>query len=173
MNEIKRTLVFVAIAVVITAITYFTLPKSDVMSPADMVGQNLFPNFEDPLVATSLEVVKFDQTTATPASFMVKKEGNSWVIPPKNYPADAEDQLAKAAADLIDLEVLSVAADPEEAGVGARRHEGPPPALRSRRSVGSRAPRAGKASAPRELRDKDDAKLREAIVGKRARTRPG
>ena len=119
MTEIKRTLTFVVIAAALTAISYFTLPKTDLMSPADMVDQSLFPNFQDALTATSLEVVKFDQAAATPVSFMVKKEGNSWVIPPKNYPADAQDQLAKAAADLIDLKVLSVAADPLEAGIGA------------------------------------------------------
>lgn len=45
MTEIKRTLIFVAIAVALTAITYFTLPKADMISPADMVGQSLFPNF--------------------------------------------------------------------------------------------------------------------------------
>jgi hypothetical protein len=136
------------------------------MSPADMVDQSLFPNFQDALTATSLEVVKFDQAAATPVSFMVKKEGNSWVIPPKNYPADAQDQLAKAAADLIDLKVLSVAADPLEAGIGADDIKGlhklygvVDPAEKGAASgegIGTRV----------SLRDKDDTKLVELVIGK-------
>ncbi len=166
MTEIKRTLIFVAIAVALTAITYFTLPKADMISPADMVGQSLFPNFQDPLTATSLEVVKFDQAAATPVSFMVRKEGNSWVIPPKNYPADAQDQLAKAAADLIELKVLSVAANPQEAGIGADDIKG----LHKLYGVvdpSEKGDSSGEGIGTRvSLRDKDDTKLVELVIGK-------
>jgi hypothetical protein len=166
MTEIKRTLIFVAIAVALTAITYFTLPKADMISPADMVGQSLFPNFQDPLTATSLEVVKFDQAAATPVSFMVRKEGNSWVIPPKNYPADAQDQLAKAAADLIELKVLSVAANPQEAGIGADDIKG----LHKLYGVvdpSEKGDSSGEGIGTRvSLRDKDDTKLVDLVIGK-------
>ena len=119
MNELKRTAVFVVIAVVLSVITFLTMPSTESLSPANKVGQSLF-KFEDPLLATSLEVVKFDEDTATTATFKVAKVGDSWVIPSHNdYPADAKDQLADVAAEWIALEVLGVATDPEESGVQA------------------------------------------------------
>lgn len=118
MKELNRTAIFVAIAVVLSVITYSTMPSVEKQSPADMVGQSLFPDFEDPLEATSLKVVKFDKETATANTFEVAKIGTSWVIPShNNYPADAENQLADVAAEWLDLEVLGVATDPEESGI--------------------------------------------------------
>ena len=118
MNEQNRTAIFVVIAVALSAITYATMPSVEQLSPADMVGKALFPEFQDPLEATSLEVVKYDKETATANTFKVAKIGTSWVIPShSNYPADAEDQLAEVAAEWIDLEVLGVATDPTESGI--------------------------------------------------------
>ena len=118
MKELNRTVIFVAIAVVLSVITFSTMPSVEKQSPADMVGKSLFPDFQDPLEATSLKVVKFDKETATANTFEVAKIGNSWVIPShNNYPADAENQLADVAAEWLDLEVLGVATDPEESGI--------------------------------------------------------
>lgn len=115
MTELNRTGVFVAIAVLLSAVTYLTMPSIEKQSPAEKVGQSLFPDFEDPLEATSLEVVRFDKETATANTFKVAKIGDSWVIPShNNYPADAKDQLADVAAEWINLKVLGVATDPAE-----------------------------------------------------------
>ncbi|NLS96557.1 MAG: DUF4340 domain-containing protein [Planctomycetaceae bacterium] len=120
MTELNRTGVFVAIAVVLSALTYLTMPSIEKQSPAEKVGQSLFPDFEDPLEATSLEVVKFDKETATANTFKVAKIGDSWVIPShNNYPADAKDQLADVAAEWINLKVLGIATDPAESGGGS------------------------------------------------------
>ena len=120
MNELKRTAIFVSVAVVLTVISLLTMPSTRDVSPASMVGEPLFPDFTDPLEATSLEVVKFDKDTATANTFKVAKIGDSWVIPShSNYPADAKDQLAEVATEWVDLKVLSVATDPAESGIGS------------------------------------------------------
>ncbi len=69
----------------------------------------LFPEFTDPSQAASLAITSFDEETATLRAFKVVKVNGVWVLPShQNYPADARDQLAAAATELIDRPVLSV-----------------------------------------------------------------
>ena len=69
----------------------------------------LFPELADAGKAASLEIVSFDEDTATLIPFKVVKAGGVWVLPAQqNYPADARDQLAAAATELIDRPVLDV-----------------------------------------------------------------
>ena len=82
----------------------------------------LFPELSDASKAASLEVVKYDEDLATLNPFKVVQTGGVWVLPAhQNYPADAKDQLAAAATELVDLEVLDVVstspADHETYGV--------------------------------------------------------
>ncbi|MEI7861571.1 MAG: DUF4340 domain-containing protein [Planctomycetota bacterium] len=82
----------------------------------------LFPELSDASKAASLEVVKYDEDLATLNPFKVVQTGGVWVLPAhQNYPADAKDQLAAAATELVDLEVLAVVstspADHETYGV--------------------------------------------------------
>jgi len=78
----------------------------------ELVGKELFPDFKDPLQATSLEIVKFDEKTASLQPFKVALANNRWSIPShENYPADAKDHLAEAAASLMGLKVLEVASE--------------------------------------------------------------
>lgn len=115
MSEIAKTTSFVVVAVLAGAVAWFTQPQTWQTEPEDMKNQMLFSDFQDPLAATSLEIVQYDEDTASVRPFKVAKVKNRWVIPSHdNYPADAKDQLAEAAAGLIDLKVLSVAGN--EAG---------------------------------------------------------
>jgi hypothetical protein len=69
----------------------------------------LFPELSDAAKAASLEIVSFDEDTATLIPFKVVKAGGVWVLPAQqNYPADARDQLAAAATELIDRPILDV-----------------------------------------------------------------
>jgi hypothetical protein len=69
----------------------------------------LFPELADASKAASLEIVSFDEDTATLLPFKVVKTGGVWVLPAQqNYPADAKDQLAAAATELIDRPILDV-----------------------------------------------------------------
>ena len=72
----------------------------------------LFPELADASKAASLEIVSFDDETATLKPFKVVRSGGVWVLPShENYPADAREQLAAAATELIDRPVLDVVSD--------------------------------------------------------------
>jgi len=72
----------------------------------------LFPELSDASKAASLEVVRYDEGLATLKQFKVAQAGGVWVLPAyQNYPADAKDQLAAAATELVDLEYLDIVAD--------------------------------------------------------------
>jgi hypothetical protein len=112
MSELTKTITFVVVAVVAGIVAWFSQPANFEQKPDELLGQVLFPDFKDPLAVTSLEIVQYDEDTARVRPFKVAKVKNRWVIPShESYPADAKDQLAEAAAGLIDLKVLSVAAD--------------------------------------------------------------
>ena len=85
-------------------------------------GKPLFPDLSDEAKAASLEIVSFDEDTAELDPFKVVKTGGVWVLPShQNYPADAKDQLAAAATELIDRPIVDVIstspADHERYGV--------------------------------------------------------
>jgi hypothetical protein len=112
MSELSKTITFVVVAAVAGVVAWFSQPSSFNPKPDELKDQVLFPEFKDPLAVTSLEIVQYDEDTARVRPFKVAKLKNRWVIPSHdNYPADAKDQLAEAAAGLLDLKVLSVAAD--------------------------------------------------------------
>lgn len=69
------------------------------------VGEEFYPDFVDPTLATSLEVFTFDTDTVQPIDFRVQREDNGrWVIPSHHdYPADAEERLGKTASSIIGI----------------------------------------------------------------------
>jgi hypothetical protein len=78
----------------------------------DARTEMLFPELDDADKAASLEVVSFDDETATLRSFKVVRSDGVWVLPSHdNYPADAREQMAAAATELIDRPVLEVVTD--------------------------------------------------------------
>ena len=114
MNESTRTLVFVGVAVVAAFTAWLSQRETEVRNGGvPPTGAELFPDFKDPLAAKSLEVVTFDEATASvPRPFRVALENGRWVMTShQNYPADAENQMRDAAAGLIDIKGLDVASD--------------------------------------------------------------
>ncbi len=112
MNDFSKTMTFVGIAVVALALAWFSRP-APLTGPQDDTGQTFFPEFTDPLLATSLEIAEFDEESASPTVFRVAKSSKGvWSIPSKlDYPADAGDHLADAAAAVMDLEKLGIVSD--------------------------------------------------------------
>ena len=108
MSESAKTLVFVAIALVLTAAA--AVPR--LFGPGEVelgerVNQQLFPDFTDPTEAKSIEIVEIDEELADLKSFKVAQVNDLWVIPShSNYPADAEQKLNQVASNLIDLKVV-------------------------------------------------------------------
>ncbi|NLE40036.1 MAG: DUF4340 domain-containing protein [Pirellulaceae bacterium] len=115
MNENTKTASFVVVAAVVAGLCFgmawIQAPGGD-QSLDEQVGKSLFPDFQDPLSAVSLEIVRYNEGTGDRTRFEVAQVNDIWSIPSHdNYPADAERQLADAAADLIDLKILGVAGD--------------------------------------------------------------
>ncbi len=128
MREVLKTVGFVGAAVLVVSITWLSRPAPLVSDAEDLQGKRLFPDFNDPLAATSMEIVEFDQDSAEARPFTVaqadlKGEGKPlWSIPThENYPADARDQVSDAAGGLMGLTIRKLASsspgDHEEYGV--------------------------------------------------------
>jgi hypothetical protein len=75
-------------------------------------GQLFYPKFTDPQAVRTIEVVDYDEATATARPFQVTFEKNRWVIASNNnYPVDIGDRLVKTAGALIDLKKDTVVSD--------------------------------------------------------------
>lgn len=113
MSELSKTGLFAAVALALTSLAMVATRDRAVRTEAfNDQGQAFFPEFQDPLACTDLEVVDFDPSTATASRFQVKFENNRWVIPSHyNYPADARDRLSKTAAALMDLTKDTIRSD--------------------------------------------------------------
>jgi hypothetical protein len=105
MNELWKTLIFVAVATVMTgAAVVSTRDRTKIDAEFNDQGQPFFAEFKDPLACTDLEVLEFEPSTATASRFRVMFKDKKWVIPSHyDYPADAKDRLANTAAAVMDL----------------------------------------------------------------------
>lgn len=109
----RRTAVFLAAGLGLLAVGAWLQMRPALQSRDATVetteGKPLFPELTDASKAASLEIVSFDEDTATLAPFKVVKSGGVWVLPShQNYPADAKDQLAAAATELVDRPIVAV-----------------------------------------------------------------
>jgi hypothetical protein len=109
----RRTVTFLAVGLGLLAAGTWLQMRPALRSrnvTADLAeGKPLFPELTDASKAASLEIVSFDEDTATLAPFKVVKSGGVWVLPShQNYPADAKDQLAAAATELVDRPIVAV-----------------------------------------------------------------
>jgi hypothetical protein len=104
MNELKKTLSFAGIALILVVFAYFSMPRPATPDLLSEIGQVFFAEFTDPNEAASLEVIQYDEQTASAKPFKVVFKENLWVIlSAYNYPADGKEQLAKTAAGMIGL----------------------------------------------------------------------
>ena len=116
MSDSKKTGLFWLAALVVFGIGMYAgwpTPTRD----RPLQGTTLFEKFTDPLAAADLKVVTFDEAAGELEEFVVRKNSeNIWTIASKSdYPADALDQVTKAANALIGLKALDVqTTDPED-----------------------------------------------------------
>ena len=104
MSEIKRTLIFGGAAIVLALLAIVTAPRATTPDAFLDQGEPFFPDFTDPNVATTLEVIDFDEETAAARPFKVTFQEGHWTIPSHHdYPADGKDRLAKTAAGVIGI----------------------------------------------------------------------
>ncbi len=164
MSEIRKTLIFAAVAAVLALAAWAAAPRPVTPDAFLDRGEPFFPGFEDPNAAASLEVVEFDPETAEAIPFKVINRQGLWTIPSHHdYPADGEDRLAKTAAGVIgirkdDFRTSSVA-DHEACGVIDPLDE-------AAASLSGRGKRV-------TLRGPNEELLADFIVGKAIEDRPG
>lgn len=104
MSEIKTTITYGAVAVVLALLAFITAPSRVTPDAFSDQGELFFPEFTDPNSATTLEVIDYNEDTGEPAPFKVTFKNGLWTIPSHHdYPADGEERLAKTAAGVIGI----------------------------------------------------------------------
>ena len=104
MSETRRTITYAGAALLLLTLTFLTAPRHITPDAFLDRGEAFFPEFTDPNVATTLEVIEFDEETAAARPFKVTFNENKWTIPSHHdYPADGKERLAKTAAGVIDI----------------------------------------------------------------------
>ena len=104
-----RTLAFVGVGAALLVAGWLAQPRFTPARVQPEAERVLFPELSDAAKAASLEIVSFDDKLATLRPFKVAQTGGVWVLPAhENYPADARDQLAAAATELVDRRFLDV-----------------------------------------------------------------
>ncbi len=112
MTETLRTLAFVAVAAGLAITAAVVEPEAVTPKILSDEGEVFYPNFRDAQAVKTIEVVDYDDATATARPFQVDSQKGRWVLPThSNYPVDAGDRLVKTAAALIDLKKDSVRSD--------------------------------------------------------------
>jgi len=112
MDESRKTLAFVATAILVTVLAFLTVPVDPTPEIFSDQGEKFFPDFDDPNAAASLEIIDFDDITGRINAFKVVFRGTTWRIPSHhNYPADDKDRLARTAAGIIDVRKDDVVAE--------------------------------------------------------------
>jgi hypothetical protein len=164
MTELQKTATFLVVAALLAGGAAVRLPgRSNTAADFNDQGQRFFPEFADPLLCTSLEVVDFDPATASALPFNVMFKDGKWVIPSHyDYPADGKDRLAKTASGVIGLRKDTIRSDRPDDQRGMGVIDPLDPKATSLEGRGKRV----------TLRDKSSSVLADFIIGKEVTGRP-
>jgi len=112
MSETLKTAAFVACAAALVAAASVTSPERRAAKVFSEEGQAFYPEFKDPHAVHAVEVVDYDESTATARPLKVDSRKGRWFVTTNNdYPIDVGERLSKTAAALMDLkkdQVVSV-----------------------------------------------------------------
>ncbi len=112
MNQMTKTMCFVGAAIASTVLAFASRSTPEKVDALTAGVAELCPDFNDPLAAKSLRIVRFDETLASLSEIEVKETGGIWTLPSHDdYPADAENRIRDATTPFIDLKSLSVQTD--------------------------------------------------------------
>ena len=106
-SETRTTVLYAAAGlacIAVTAVIEFA-SRPAAIAEYGKVGKEFFPKFTDPTGASGLSLAMIDSDQVEAKEFSVERlENGQWVIPSHhNYPADAEEQLARTAASVIGI----------------------------------------------------------------------
>lgn len=103
-KELRQTLIFCLVAAVLATAAVVVDPGARTPDILSDQGELFFPDFTDPQAPTVIEVIDYNEETATATPLKVEYREGKWLLPShRDYPADAEDRLASTAAALIEL----------------------------------------------------------------------
>ena len=103
-SELRLTQTLAGAAALLAIVAVVTAPRNITPNAFLDQGEAFFPDFQDPNIARTLEVIEFDDETAAARPFKVTNQNGLWTIPSHhNYPADGEDRLAETAAGVISI----------------------------------------------------------------------
>ena len=112
MKESAKTAMLVGAAAVLAISAAVIEPEARVPAILSDQGQAFYPNFTDPQAPRTIEVIDYDEATATAIPLKVQFEQGKWVIASHyNYRVDIGDRLAKTSAALMDLKKDMVRSD--------------------------------------------------------------
>jgi hypothetical protein len=112
MRETLKTLAFVAAAALLAVGAAMVEPERQTPKLLSDQGEAFYPKFQDPSAVKSIEVIDYDESTATARPFRVEFQRGRWVLPShNNYAVDLGDRLVKTAAALMDLKKDAVRTD--------------------------------------------------------------
>ena len=104
MDELKKTLIFCLGAAVLATAAMVVDPGASSPDIFNDQGELFFPDFTDPQAPTAIEVIDYDEESATATPLKVEFRDNQWILPShNNYSADAADRLAGTAGALVEL----------------------------------------------------------------------
>ena len=163
MSETIKTAGFLVAALALVIAAGVTEPERRLPSVMSDEGQAFYPEFKDPQAVKAIEVVDYDEPTATARPLKVEFRKNRWLIATNNdYPIDVGDRLVKTSAALIDLKKDQVKSDaPQDQG-----KYGVIDPLDPKGSLQGRGKRV-------TLRDAKKAVLADFILGKPVENKPG
>ena len=111
-SELLKTTLFVAAAAAIAAVAAWVEPPAYKADVFEDQGEQFFPGFREVTAVKAIEVVDYDEAEATARPLKVELRRGRWLLASHNdYPAEAQDRLAKAAAALLDLKKQQVVSD--------------------------------------------------------------
>lgn len=112
MSETIKTAGFVAGALALAIAASVVQPERRTPSLFSDEGEAFYPAFRDAQRVKAIEVVDYDESTATARPLKVEFRKARWVIASNNdYPIDVGDRLAKTSAALVDLKKDQVKSD--------------------------------------------------------------
>ena len=112
MTEAAKTAGFLAGALALVIAAAVTQPERRAASVFSDEGEEFYPEFHSPDAVKAIEVVDYDESTATARPLKVEFRKSRWLIASNNdYPIDVGDRLVKTAGALIDLHKDQVRSD--------------------------------------------------------------
>lgn len=104
MRESLKTAGFLVAAVLMAVLAGLTRPERANPEILSDQGQFFYPQFRDPSAVRAIEVIDYDEATATARPLKIEHRRGRWVVASHhNYPVELGDRLVRNAAGLVEL----------------------------------------------------------------------